>query len=80
MQAERNGDLAGDHAADADSNRIWRDVTPAGRKEILVLLLAHVDAAAAAADEHTGIRLSDTKAASRHASRPAITPNSAARE
>ena len=50
-------------------------------EEVLVLLFADVDAAAAAADEHAGAAArAARRPASRHASRAAMTPNSAARE
>ena len=56
-QAERDRDLARHHAADADGNRVRRHVPAAGGEEVLVLLFADVDAAAAAADEHAGAGL-----------------------
>ena len=57
VQPQRDGDLARHHAADADGNGIRRHVAAAGGEEILVLLLADVDAAASAADQYARIRL-----------------------
>ena len=56
-QPQRDRDLTRHHPADADGDRVRRHVSAAGREEILVLLLADVDASAAAADQHAGARL-----------------------
>ena len=61
-------------------NRVRRDLPAVLDEEVVVLPLADVDAAAAAADDHAGVRLAERRPASIHASRAAITPMSAARE
>src|SRR5262245_42052879 len=52
---QRDRDLARHHATDTNRNRVRRDMASACREEILVLLLTYIDAAAAAANENTGM-------------------------
>ena len=61
-EAERDGQLARQHADDANRDGVGRDVLAALREEVLVLRFAHIDAAAAAADQHAGVGLADLQA------------------
>ena len=60
-QAERNRNLARHHADDRHRDRVGRDLAAAFDEEIVVLPFADVDAAAAAADDHAGVRLGDAQ-------------------
>ena len=61
-EAERDGQLARQHADDANGDGVGRDVLAALREEVLVLRFAHIDAAAAAADQNAGVGLADLQA------------------
>ena len=61
-EPQRDGDLARHHAADAESDGVRRDVATAVGEEVLVLLLADIDAAAAAANQYARVGLSCTQA------------------
>ena len=61
-QAQRDRDLTRHHAADADGDRVRRHVTAARGEEVFMLLLADVDAAATAANEHAGAGLPGAQA------------------
>ena len=62
VQPERDRNLARHHAADAERDGVGRDVTAVVGEEVLVLLLADVDAAAARADDHAGAGLAEAEA------------------
>src|SRR5262249_601942 len=61
VEPQRNRDLARHHADDRDRDRVRRHLLPAFDEEIVVLPFADVDPAAAAADDHAGIRLADAQ-------------------
>src|SRR6188474_744781 len=56
-EAEGNRNLARDHSADADGDCVGGHVAAAGGKEVFVLTLPDVDAAAAGADHDAGSTL-----------------------
>ena len=59
---ERDRHLARHHADDADGDGVGSDVAPAVGEEVAILRFADVDAAAAAADDHSGAGLVDPQA------------------
>ena len=80
VQLERDRDLARDHADDRYRDRVGRDALPAIGEELAVLTLGDVDAAGAAADEHTGVGLAEAQPGVGPRFGAAITAMSEARE
>src|SRR5688572_10185048 len=60
-QAEGDGHLARNNAADADGNCVWRDVAAACGEKVLVLTFPYVDPAATGADDDARTRFACTQ-------------------
>ena len=71
-QPKGDRDFARHHAADADSDRVRRDLLAVVLEKILILLFADVDTAAAAADDHAGFRFRERQ--------PGVVPRFARRD